>query len=73
MTGGGIFAPFIIVNGTIAEALAGQCQVYFPFIAANSDGVDHICMLGNNVFGFEDLPNGGDRDFNDVIVRVSIA
>ncbi len=73
LVGGGIFAPFMIVNGTIAEALAGQRQVYFPFIAANSDGVDHIRMLGNNVFGFEDLPNGGDRDYNDVIVRVTIA
>ncbi len=73
LTGGGIFAPFIIVDGTVTEALAGQKQVYFPFIGANADGVDHIRLLGNNVFGFEDLPNGGDRDYNDVIVRVTIA
>jgi len=46
--------------------------VYFPFLGANSDGIDHIRLLGNNVFGFEDLPSGGDRDYNDIIVRVAI-
>ncbi|MBE8970454.1 DUF4114 domain-containing protein, partial [Nostocales cyanobacterium LEGE 12452] len=28
--------------------------------------------LGNNTFGFEDLRGGGDKDFNDLIVRVTI-
>ncbi|MGK7917730.1 MAG: DUF4114 domain-containing protein [Prochloraceae cyanobacterium] len=30
-------------------------------------------MLGTNVFGFEDMPNGGDNDFNDMIVRLDFA
>jgi hypothetical protein len=47
--------------------------VYFPFLGANADGVDHIRLLGDNTFGFEDLSGGGDRDYNDVIVRVSFA
>ncbi|MEH1906697.1 MAG: DUF4114 domain-containing protein [Nostoc sp.] len=25
-----------------------------------------------NVFGFEDLASGGDKDFNDMIVRVNL-
>ncbi|XZF64895.1 MAG: Calx-beta domain-containing protein [Gloeotrichia echinulata DVL01] len=67
-----IFAPFIITNGvTVDQVLNGQIsQVYFAYIGANPDGVDHVRLLGDNIFGFEDLPGGGDRDFNDVIVRV---
>ncbi|MBW4499530.1 MAG: DUF4114 domain-containing protein [Scytonema hyalinum WJT4-NPBG1] len=26
-------------------------------------------MLGDNKFGFEDIYGGGDRDFNDVVIR----
>jgi 3D (Asp-Asp-Asp) domain-containing protein len=74
LTGGGIFAPFIISNGTVAEVLAGQklSQVYFPYLGANADRADHIRLLGSNVFGFEDLAGGGDRDFNDIVVRITV-
>ncbi|MEL6165668.1 MAG: DUF4114 domain-containing protein, partial [Cyanobacteria bacterium J06628_3] len=37
---------------------------------ANSDNFDHIKLLDNKTFGFEDLPNGGDQDFNDIITRL---
>jgi phage gp37-like protein len=46
--------------------------VYLPFLGANTDKVDHIRLLGNNIFGFEDLVSGGDKDFNDVIARVNL-
>jgi 3-phytase len=71
---GAIFAPFIITNGvTVDQVLSGQVsQVYFAYLGANSDKVDHVRLLGNNVFGFEDISGGGDRDFNDVIVRVDL-
>ncbi|MTJ06954.1 DUF4114 domain-containing protein [Anabaena sp. UHCC 0204] len=74
---GSIFAPFIIANGR-PEALLdsnpnNNPAIYFPYIGANADKVDHIRLLGNNIFGFEDLPNGGDKDFNDVIVRVNLS
>ncbi|MEH2432867.1 MAG: cadherin-like domain-containing protein, partial [Nostoc sp.] len=73
---GSIFAPFIIANG-IPDALLdsnpnNNPAVYFPFLGANTDKVDHIRLLGNNVFGFEDLASGGDKDFNDMIVRVNM-
>ncbi|MEA5601287.1 beta-propeller fold lactonase family protein [Nostoc sp. UHCC 0252] len=74
-----LFAPFIIVNGK-PDAIVnsngrgnGNKNVYFSFLGANSDKVDHIRLLGNNTFGFEDLPNSGDKDYNDVIVQVKLS
>ncbi|MBN3876875.1 DUF4114 domain-containing protein, partial [Nostoc sp. JL23] len=26
----------------------------------------------SNTFGFEDLANGGDKDFNDLIIKVNL-
>lgn len=73
---GFIYAPFLIANGRPDALLDGNAAndpaVYFPFLAANSDRVDHIRLLGDNTFGFEDLPGGGDGDFNDVIVRMTV-
>ncbi|MCM0590284.1 MAG: SBBP repeat-containing protein [Gloeotrichia echinulata DEX184] len=75
--GGSIFAPFLIVNGTADAFLDNNPNnnpaIYFPYLGANSDNVDHVRMLGDNIFGFEDLPGGGDKDFNDIIVKVNIA
>ena len=73
--GGTILAPMIIINGTLSQLLDNNVnndpQVYFPYLGVNSDGVDHIRLLGNNTFGFEDLPNGGDFDYNDIIVKLN--
>lgn len=77
MQGGSIFAPFIVANGSPEQILdsnpSNDVFVYFPFIAANSDGIDHIRLLADNTFGFEDLPGGGDLDYNDMIIAVSFA
>ncbi|MBD2776229.1 DUF4347 domain-containing protein [Iningainema tapete] len=74
---GSIFAPFIIANGRPEAILDGNPNndpaVYFPFLGANPGRVDHIRLLGNNTFGFEDLLNGGDRDYNDLIVKVNLS
>lgn len=71
-----IFAPFIIVDGRpdaiLDSNLNNDPAVYFPFLGANADKVDHIRLLADNTFGFEDLPNGGDKDYNDVILRVNL-
>ncbi|MEW6493323.1 MAG: SBBP repeat-containing protein [Cyanobacteriota bacterium] len=75
LEGGFLYAPFLIVNGRPEVFLDGNPAndpaVYFPFLGANSDGVDHLRLLGDNIFGFEDLPGGGDRDYNDMIIQVS--
>ncbi|MCS6813470.1 MAG: DUF4347 domain-containing protein [Cyanobacteria bacterium] len=75
MTAGRIYAPFIISNNTAQGFLAAPNQVnaFFAYLAANVDGRDHIRLLGSNLFGFEDQLGGGDNDFNDAIVRVTIS
>ncbi|NEU82388.1 DUF4114 domain-containing protein [Nostoc sp. UIC10630] len=42
-------------------------------MGANLDKTDHIRLLGNNTFGFEDLPNGGDKDYNDMILQLNLS
>ncbi|NJO63277.1 MAG: DUF4114 domain-containing protein [Richelia sp. RM2_1_2] len=79
LNGGSIFAPFIIVDGTFNDALNNKVEVYFAYQGANSDNFDHIRLLGDNTFGFEDLPNGGDRgsiaepDYNDLIIKMDFS
>lgn len=36
------------------------------------DKLDHVTNFSANVIGFEDLNGGGDRDFDDIILRFSI-
>ena len=77
MQAGSIFAPFIVANGSPEQLLdanpSNDVPVYFPFLAANSDGIDHIRLLADNTFGFEDLPGGGDLDYNDKTISVGLA
>jgi hypothetical protein len=66
-----IYAPIIVADGTLAEAFGGQKldRTFTAFLGANTDRTEHIRLLGDNTFGFEDLVGGGDRDFNDVIIK----
>ncbi|WP_396135713.1 DUF4114 domain-containing protein [Chamaesiphon sp. OTE_20_metabat_361] len=41
---------------------------------ANPDKASHLRSLGNNTFGFEDLPGNlgvSDNDFNDAVFQIS--
>ena len=69
---GSIVVPLIIADGNLSEALSGVAEVYFPYLGANTDNgsFDHIKLLDDSTFGFEDLPNGGDADFNDIIIKI---
>ncbi len=67
--GGAIYAPFLISNGSSANA--DFSNVYTAYSLGNADRADHIRLLGDNTFGFEDLAGGGDRDFNDLIVKAT--
>jgi hypothetical protein len=52
----------------LADVEAGTTRhTFFAFNDVNADGVQHFQVLGDNVFGFEDLYGGGDRDFDDLI------
>ncbi len=74
LTGNQVLAPYLIANGTASDFLAATAGVnaYFAYLGANSDKIDHIRLLGDNRFGFEDLAGGGDRDFNDVVLQVKL-
>ncbi len=75
----GLIAPYLIADSSRESFLANNPNntvgngslAYFPFLVANPDGVDHVRQLGDNTFGFEDLFGGGDRDYNDIIVKVN--
>ncbi|MEO0517756.1 MAG: spondin domain-containing protein [Cyanobacteria bacterium P01_A01_bin.116] len=72
---GVILAPFLLVNGDINELFdieaANDPDVFFAYSGANSDGAEHVRLLGDNTFGFEDLTGGGDRDFDDIVVKTT--
>ena len=77
---GSILAPYLIQDGNISDFESGEAQAFFSFSAANSDNIHHILELGNGSnnsfrFVFEDLTgdaNNSDRDFNDMILDVTI-
>ena len=72
ITAGDMVVPLIVADGTLAEALSGDAEVYLPYSGANgSDTFDHIKLLDDGSFGFEDLPNGGDQDFNDIKIKIN--
>ncbi|WP_115126787.1 DUF4114 domain-containing protein [Synechococcus sp. GEYO] len=61
---GAIYAP-LVINQTRSER-------YFAFAAANSDKLGHFTGFGANGWGMEDGYGGGDRDYDDLIVRFSL-
>ena len=62
LNGGFMMAPFAQVTEP------GWENTFFSFPAANSDGFAHFRQLSFNSFGMEDMYNGGDQDFNDLII-----
>jgi V8-like Glu-specific endopeptidase len=66
--GGAIYAPFLVIDGNIGSS---NVSVLTPFTLGNSSQADHIRLLGDNTFGFEDLLVGSDNDFNDFIVQAN--
>jgi hypothetical protein len=44
---------------------------YWAFAQANPDnGAAHMWNYGSNVWGWEDMYGGGDRDYNDLVVQI---
>ncbi|MEM8640550.1 MAG: DUF4347 domain-containing protein [Cyanobacteria bacterium P01_G01_bin.54] len=76
--GGQLFAPFMVANGTVSGFLAqnptnqfnADVHTYFAFSSANPDTIDHVRLLGDNTFAFEDLLGGGDLDYNDAMIQI---
>ena len=72
LSGGYLYAPFLIADGDIDSFEGDFNQVYFSFAQANSDKTEHIRSLANNTLNFEDLSNGGDNDYDDLVIRTEI-
>ncbi|NET09803.1 MAG: DUF4114 domain-containing protein [Symploca sp. SIO2B6] len=79
LDGGVILAPYLIVDSNVRDFLEQNPDnlpnqdsfAYFAYQEANPDSVDHIRLLADNTFGFEDKFGGGDQDYNDLIFQVN--
>jgi 5'/3'-nucleotidase SurE len=74
IAGGDILGVLIVADGTLSEAknnLDSVEGVYFSYVGANTDNgsFDHI-KFENGMFKIEDLVNGGDRDFDDIEIKM---
>ena len=63
---------FLVSNGA-----NGGTNTYYTDTNLNSDGLDHFVVLATPdspylLIGVEDLPGGGDRDYNDVVVALEV-
>lgn len=58
-------------SGNSANSLSKTPLAFFSFQAANPDNFDHLHAsldgVGKLTLGWEDLTNGGDQDFNDIV------
>ena len=68
LAAGDFLAMYLVVDGV--DPTAGE--VLFSHAGANG-GNDHARLLGDNLFGFEDIVGLGDRDYNDLVVEFSVA
>lgn len=64
VSGGQLFAPVLTVQNTGLQV--------FSFAAANPGGVSQFNGFGPNAYGIEDRAGGGDRDYDDLILRFVI-
>ncbi|GAX38757.1 DUF4114 domain-containing protein [Nodularia sp. NIES-3585] len=65
-----VLLPFLVANGNMNSIKSDFSNLYVTSIGTNFDRSNHVQLLGNNIFGFEDLSGGGDNDFDDMIVQV---
>jgi len=63
--------PYLISNGTVDEVRPNFSNLYTAFEGINSDRKEHVRLLSKNTLGFEDLPGGGDNDFNDLVFQLN--
>ncbi|ESA33336.1 3-carboxymuconate cyclase [Leptolyngbya sp. Heron Island J] len=68
LAAGGFLAIFLVADG--GNPATGE--VFFSHAGANNNNDDHARLLGDNMFGFEDLSGLGDRDYNDMVVEFSL-
>ena len=76
---GRYYAMYLVSNGSLARHMAVKPTnhpyrlplVFFSMPVANPDWLSHATRLAADTVGFEDLPHGGDRDYDDAVVKVA--
>jgi serralysin len=75
---GGLTLSWVDASGKV-HAITSQygAQVFHSLVGLNQDGLDHVktkvdTATGQVTIGFEDLLNGGDKDFDDSVFTVDI-
>ncbi|WP_422925495.1 putative Ig domain-containing protein [Singulisphaera sp. PoT] len=75
LPGGTSYGLYLVANGSTQEAFHARPRlrprVYVSMSRGNIDRFAHIRAEAGATFAWEDLPRGGDRDFNDMIARVT--
>jgi Domain of unknown function (DUF4114) len=81
INGRNIYAPVVVAQGSLAEFVSNnptnigdgtKIHAYFNYLGANPDNFDHFKLTGANTFAVEDQFGGGDKDFNDLVVKMNI-
>lgn len=78
LEGGSYWGLFLIQNATTEKLLernphnllGRSPRAFFLFPEANPDHFDHVSSRPGNIYAWEDLTRGGDRDFDDMVVQV---
>jgi hypothetical protein len=86
VTAGQLLAFYMIQNDTSSDFLTNNSTdslsagpvAFFTITAANPDGVQHVQVISNPTTGqvqlnWEDMTDGGDADFNDVVMTITLA
>ncbi len=72
---GALYGFYFITAGTADQLLASNATngavAYFSFSDANPDKLGHIDWRSPDTFGVEDQLNGGDKDFDDGVFRLT--
>ncbi|MEM1366955.1 MAG: Calx-beta domain-containing protein [Cyanobacteria bacterium P01_H01_bin.15] len=74
LPGGSFYGWYLIADSSRSAIVneGAEVPVWFSFPEANTDGLAHFVPRGDGRYSWEDLPEGGDRDFNDLEFRVEI-
>lgn len=78
-----LFSSYLVKNSTTAQAktqsagtLPTNPNVWFPFKNVNSDGFQHYVrtdLVDSRIqYEVEDLTDGGDKDFDDMVYTISL-
>ena len=70
-SGGAFYTPLLAIDSDFSAFTDSDDSndpiVYFTYEEANIDGFDHVIGTDTQLT-FEDLPDGGDEDFNDIVL-----